>query len=337
MDNLNNGANDFNVEKEVSNDLGKKLPVQVPMVHANINRENLTDEQLVKARLALYNREWMTSAAMPRTIKTYADPDLPGQSYCLVSFIPSRGALPDSDGFYGILKVRGTFPTEMAADQYADYLIRQYDSFSEIDQGLVGRYMPLLADNEAYTKATKELDLRKKLDDIARSKINQKRTQEKKDIEEVQERQKRLQDPEHRYEIDNATDPFELYLELQVKKAGAEVGIKNANEALKKYDSSLESTNQKIAEMEEKHPEVRDDYIARYEEALKRVGVKNLAENELLTQMRLNREQRQKAETDQLADSFSSTSLNATAPTTVDIEPKAESEDRNDANEEKTA
>ena len=35
--------------------------------------------------------------------KFYADPKLESQVHCLVSFFPSKGATPDSDGVFGML------------------------------------------------------------------------------------------------------------------------------------------------------------------------------------------------------------------------------------------
>ena len=117
----------------------------------------------------------------PRFEKFYADPKLDSQVHTLVSFFPSKGATPDSDGVFGMLKVRGTFATQDEADLRAEYLIRNVDSFHSLYHTYVGRPFPL-AVNGKYISETKEVDIKKKIVETTSEEIRKKRDEERKEI-----------------------------------------------------------------------------------------------------------------------------------------------------------
>ena len=70
---------------------------------------NLTEEETTNAVNDLVVRDFVKK--YPATERTFADPSIPGQRLCLVSFVPSVDAKPDKDGVYGMIKVRGSFET----------------------------------------------------------------------------------------------------------------------------------------------------------------------------------------------------------------------------------
>ena len=221
----------------------------------------------------------------PRTTKFHTDPSIPQQMFYLVSFIPSQGAKPDSDGFFGLLKVRGTFPTARDAEEYGDMLLRKYDSFSEIQIGYVGRNLPLVADMTQYTLETKEIDIRKKIEDTVKSEMRKRKEEESKQMEEVQSRQQKLLDKDHRAEEDDSTNNLDFYLTLQNKKAQNLAWIDDLNEKITKAREVIENTREKIQAMDEANPEFKDQYIKQYEDALRNIGV-DAEKNPLIRYMR---------------------------------------------------
>ena len=84
---------------------------------------DLTHEQTKDAVAELVDKGIVRN--YPATERTFADPSIPGQKLCLVSFVPSVDAKPDKDGIYGMIKVRGNYETEEEADDRAELLIRR--------------------------------------------------------------------------------------------------------------------------------------------------------------------------------------------------------------------
>ena len=69
----------------------------------------LTDEQTDEALKELNVDNFIEK--YPRVERFYCDPSILDQKYSLVSFIPAKGASPDEDGIYGMIKTRGiAFP-----------------------------------------------------------------------------------------------------------------------------------------------------------------------------------------------------------------------------------
>ncbi len=90
--------------------------------------------------------------------KYYADPNQFGQNIAIVSFIPSSGAKPDKDNIYGMMKVRGVYATEEEANERAEFIIRNVDSYHEIFHCKVGRPFPITDSNE-FANTVKSIDI----------------------------------------------------------------------------------------------------------------------------------------------------------------------------------
>ena len=98
----------------------------------------LNPDDLPKAMEAL-NKD-ITFAQVDRY---YADPQQINQKIALVSFIPSSGATPDKDNIYGMMKVRGVYGSEEEANERAEFIIRNVDSYHEVYHAFVGRPFPV--------------------------------------------------------------------------------------------------------------------------------------------------------------------------------------------------
>ena len=96
----------------------------------NLGLANLTEEEVKSAKSELIVNDFVYK--FPRFERFYSDPQLQNQNYGLISFVPSKGATPDTDGDFGMLKIRGTFSTEDEAMLRAEYLIRNGDSYHSI-------------------------------------------------------------------------------------------------------------------------------------------------------------------------------------------------------------
>ena len=87
----------------------------------------LTDTQLEEAKVALVNKDYI-HFSFPRQIRMRVDPAIPGQTYTVISFYPSKQAVPDSDGRFGTLKVRGCYSDVMECEDKISEILRKVDS-----------------------------------------------------------------------------------------------------------------------------------------------------------------------------------------------------------------
>jgi hypothetical protein len=234
-------------------------------------RQPLTDEQFTIAGPEVIRKDFM-KLAFPRTMKLHVDPPLNGQFLGLVSFIPSKNATPDSQGCYGVLKLRGCFHDERQADSWAENIVRNHDSYAHIDFVYVGKPFPLLRDNEMYRESTREIDIRRKVDEVQRDELKKQREVEKAEMESVQQRHRDLLRSVEE-EKDHAIDDLELYTQLRTKKAHL---IFNREELTRKITESgelIQRVSNEIVEMDRAHPEYKNEFLKRYTDALAAAGI----------------------------------------------------------------
>lgn len=282
MSNLNSDqliASIISTPKE--NLLRKGEPECIKQIPNDPMRDPLPREEAVAAHKELTQYKFV-NLQFPRTRKLRTDPDLPNQKIALISFIPSSGATPDSDGCFGVAKVRGCFSNVEEADEWSQNLIRNYDSYSAIDFVYVGKDFPVMTDNTAYVTETREVDIRKVIDKTTKEYVERKRQEEKKEIEDIQERQKKLSEAPK--EVENKDD-IEYYIQLRVKKASALMRQEEAAKVMGQCKKVNEKTNVLLSEIEEKHPEFASQYLEKYESALKESGI-DATQNPLIKYMK---------------------------------------------------
>jgi hypothetical protein len=246
----------------------KGAPECIKSIPVDAVRDNLTAEQFEAAQ-TLKNNNFL-KLEFPRTRKVRVDPELNHQRFALISFVPSSGATPDADGCFGVSKIRGVFPTLEEADEWANNLIRNYDSYAEIDFVPVGKEFPVMADNMVYVRETKEVDVRKILDKTTKEYLDKKREQEKQQIEEIKKRQKELQELPQ----EEDKESLDYYIKLRVKRATSLMRKDEARNVMNQCNHVIDGTGAELNEVEEKHPEYAKQYLEQYETALKETGIK---------------------------------------------------------------
>ena len=257
----------------------KGAPDCIKAIPVDVTRDNLTQEQLESAQ-QLKNTQFL-QLEFPRTRRVRVDPEINNQHFALISFVPSSGATPDSDGCFGVAKVRGVFPTVDEADEWANNLIRNFDSYAEIDFVPVGREFPVMADNMIYVRETREVDVRKILDKTTKEYLEKKREQEKQQIEEIKQRQKELQE----LPKEEDKESIDYYIKLRVKRATSLMRKDEARNVMNQCNHVIDATGVELNEVEEKHPEFAKKYLEQYETALKESGIKPV-DNPLIKYMK---------------------------------------------------
>lgn len=258
----------------------KGVPQCIKDVPVDAVRDNLTSDQYSAAASELKDAAFI-NLEFPKTRRVRTDPEIPNQRYALISFIPSKGATPDSDGCFGVAKIRGVFPNVEEADEWASNLIRNYDSYAEIDFVYVGKEFPVMSDNMVYVRETREVDVRKILDKTTKEYLDRKRDQEKQQIAEIKQRQKELQElPE-----EEDKDSLDYYVKLRVKRATSLMRKDEARVVVNQCNIVIDQTGAELATVEENHPEYAKQYLEQYEKALQETGIKP-ADNPLIKYMK---------------------------------------------------
>lgn len=231
-----------------------------------LGASHLTEEE-VKNAMSELNVDTFVHK-FPRFERFYADPQLSNQNYGLVSFVPSKGSSPDSDGVYGMLKVRGTFATEEEANLRAEYLIRNGDSYHSIYNTYVGRPFPLSVSKKYITETT-EVDIKKKIVDSTSTEIRKKRDEERQTMKEIQEREKELLADVERKE----PDPYDSYTELMVKKAQLSWTYHQTLQKMEEMKKSIIKTREEIVVLREENEDYHTQYFKRYMDAREKAGL----------------------------------------------------------------
>lgn len=202
----------------------------------------------------------------------FADPPQFGQKITLVSFIPSKGARPDKDNIYGMMKVRGVYATEDEANERAEFLIRNVDSYHEIYHCHVGRPFPITT-SEIFSNEIKSIDIKQKTTDIISEDILTQKKNDRQQIEEMKQKEKALLDESKRAQNNEPADPFETYITEQVKRAQLLWTYVETQKKMETMKENIEKASHTIKEYDTEHPEYYEKYKERYYQARKEAGL----------------------------------------------------------------
>jgi len=204
----------------------------------------------------------------PRVDRTYADPPVPMQNIGLVSFIPAKGATPNKNGIYGFAKIRGNYSTEIEANQRAEFLIRNVDSYHQVYHAYVGRPFPLTESSD-YSASTSEVDIRRDTAESVSSNIKDKKMEEQRTVDEIKQREEDLLTSSR----NDTVDPYEEYITLRVKKAQLSWTYLEHQKKLEEVKNIIVKTRTQISELEETNPEFVNSYYEKYMKARRDAGI----------------------------------------------------------------
>lgn len=232
----------------------------------------LTENQLEQAFKELNNTQFVQT--YPKTDRTYADPSIPMQTYGLVSFIPAKDAKPNANGIYGFCKIRGVFGSEFEANQRAEYLIRNVDSYHQIYHCYVGRPFPI-TNSSQFSEKVEEIDIKKEMAQVMSQDVQDKKKKEQKDMEEIKQKEKELLkvSKQNQEQPDLPQDPYENYITLRVKKAQLTWTYQEHMKKLQEVKESIIKARQEIEELEKEHSDFSEKYFEKYMQARREAGL----------------------------------------------------------------
>lgn len=232
----------------------------------------LTEEQTKEAMKCLNDNSFVEN--FPRVERRYQDPPVDLQTYFLVSFIPSKGATPNSDGIYGFAKVRGCFATEQEANARSEFLVKNVDSYHKIFHGYVGRPFPI-TNVSTFSKEVFQVDLQKSVSEAVSEDVRKKREKEQQEIAEIEQKQKELLE-----DVKKDEEVQDKYTTLRVKKAQLSWTYVETEKKMKQMRILIAKARKEIEDLEAKDGELKKSYYDRYINARKQAGLKVEKSNE---------------------------------------------------------
>jgi hypothetical protein len=231
----------------------------------------LTPDEMNEAKELV--KDTFTKYKFPRSQRFRVDPPINQTNhYSLHSFTPSAGAKPDEDGCFGVVKFRGAFGTLEEADSWAEHLIRNVDSLHEIHIGYVGHEFPLTLDPLYFTE-THEINMKKKMDQVAKSHVKAAREKETQDIETLKKRENELLQSSKQSPEDMKTS-LDHYIALKVKCANICLVRDETMKKLEGYEKSKAEAEQELRALDDQFPEYMEQAIPTFQKSLAEVGIK---------------------------------------------------------------
>lgn len=235
----------------------------------------LTDSETVEAMKVLNITDF--TRKFPSVDRTYADPPVPLQNIALLSFIPAKGATPNEHGVFGFAKVRGSYSTPFEADQRAEYLIRNVDSYHHLYHLYVGRPFPITSSSK-YSAETAEIDIRKETTKVISENIKEIKNKEQQTINEMKEREEAMLSESDKARKDDGVSPpnvdaYEEYITLCVKKAQLSWTFLEHLKKLSEVREIILKTRASLKKLDDENPEFKEKYFEKYMEARKKSGL----------------------------------------------------------------
>lgn len=229
-------------------------------------KDTLTEDEVQNALVDLNNFSFVKK--FKKLEKVWCDPIYLDQKYVSVSFVPSKGATPNKDGMYGMMKVRGVFSNEDEMTNRAEWLIRNVDSYHTIYHAYVGRPFPITTSSD-FSKEVDEIKIEMDAKNTLVDDIREKKQEEKKTKEDLTKRSNDLVEESR----SDTVDPFERYTELRVKKANLLLAIKTCMDNITDYKTKLEQSEKNILEMDCESSDYKETYMEKYSRACQSSGI----------------------------------------------------------------
>ena len=227
----------------------------------------LTESEVQSAMNSLNNTSFVDK--FPKVERRYADPSISLQTIGLISWVPAKGATPNEQGIYGFAKLRGNFATEIEANERAEYIIRNVDSYHQIYHSYVGRPFPL-TNNPKFVAEVSEVDIRKNTTESISNNIKNKKDEEQRVADEIKEREKMLLSDTTDKDGD---DPYELYTTLKVKKAQITWTYLETKKKLEEMKDIIIKTRNEIEELDKQNDDYKKKYFDKYMQARRESGL----------------------------------------------------------------
>ena len=223
----------------------------------------LSKEEVKEASNCLVSKQYL------QMDRRYVDPVYKNQIFCIHSFTPSQGAKPDEHGVFGFMKCRGTYASEDKAGRRCEKIIRDQDSYHPLQISHCGRPFPVCEDPQKFAADTSEIDISKEATNTISKDIRKKRDEEKKVMEQIEERKKNLTKTVE----DEYKSPEDQYIMLRVKKADLMSRYAQQKDELLKIQNLIKACHQEVKQADVENPHFKEHFFEKYKAARLEVGI----------------------------------------------------------------
>ena len=171
-----------------------------------------------------------------------------------------------------MFKSRGNFATIEEANEKAESLIQNTDSYHKIYHCYVGRPFPATSSSK-YSAETAEVDIKKKITNVISEDVRAKKQEEQKEINEIKEREKNLLAESKRAAAGIPEDAIETYTVNRVKYAQLTWTYIETNKKMEQMKENIIKTREILKEMDEENPDFINKYRAKYMKAREESGI----------------------------------------------------------------
>ena len=234
----------------------------------NQGHRPLTEDEVKDAMESLNNNKFVKKFLSVE--RKYADPVDISQKIGLFSFVPAKGATPNDKGIYGFAKLRGNYSSENEANEKAEFLIRNVDSYHQIYHTYVGRPFPCTTLSD-FSNEKIQIDIKKSMTESISNSIKNKKKDEMKEIQEIKEREEKLKEESKRED----EDPYEFYTTLKVKKAQVTWVYLETLKKAEEMKQTIIKTRQEIEIMDKENTDFANTYFDKYKKARSEAGLDN--------------------------------------------------------------
>jgi hypothetical protein len=127
--------------------------------------------------------------------------------------------------------------------------------------------------SEGFAVELKSIDIRKKTTEMISEDILSKKAQEKKEMTEIQDKEKKLLEQSKRAQADEPEDPFEVYITSQVKRAQLAWTYHETQAKMDQMKRSFDDAVSTIVELDAANPEFIGMYKEKYMQARKESNI----------------------------------------------------------------
>lgn len=209
----------------------------------------------------------------PRVVRGSADPPIANQQIANLSFMLLK---EPKNGVYGFVRVRGVWSDEEHAIKDAKRIIREVDSTNIIHQASVGYAVPI-TNNEAFSGDQLDVKMRDTDSALRDEAVKDNQSKQRQQQREIEEQKKELKEGK----IDDDPNSLDYYTKRKVGHMELKKCVLQGQEKVRNLKKSLRKVEGELSGLTHKHPEYLNEWLANYNKARVRVGLKDITETDL--------------------------------------------------------
>lgn len=174
----------------------------------------------------------------------------------------------------GVAKIRGSYFTQLEAEQRAEEIIKDIDSTNSIFTCLIGTPFPLVT--EGFADELSEIDIQNQTEHTISQNVRERRRKDQKEMDELKQREEDLM----QINADPGEKEENNYITHRVKLAALKNEIDNHKKKILECINLQNNCKKWLIDMKEQHPEYEEEYMKKYMNARKEAEIPDSQEGD---------------------------------------------------------